>query len=59
MKEEQIGANFEIAIDGVPRSYRFNRQIAIDSARFLTTKNPGSEVTVRDLKTGEVTVVKK
>jgi hypothetical protein len=54
----QTGANFEIAVDGVPRSYRVYKQIAIDSARFLTTKNPGAKLTVRDLTTGEVIEVK-
>jgi hypothetical protein len=49
--KKQTGANYEIAVDGTPRSYRVDKQIAIDSARFLTTKNPGAKLTVRDLTT--------
>jgi hypothetical protein len=56
--KKQTGANYEIAVDGTPRSYRVDKQIAIDSARFLTTKNPGAKLTVRDLTTGEIIVVK-
>ena len=37
--KKQTGANYEIAVDSTPRSYRVDKQIAIDSARFLTTKN--------------------
>ena len=56
--KKNIGANYEIAVDGTPRSYRVDKQIATDSARFLTTKNPGAKLTVRDLTTGEIIVVK-
>ena len=56
--KKPTGANYEIAVDSTPRSYRVDKQIAIDSARFLTTKNPGATLTVRDLTTGEIIVVK-
>jgi hypothetical protein len=57
MKVKQTGANWEIAVDGKPRSYRVDKQIAPDSARYLKSKNPNTDVTVRDLTTGETTVI--
>jgi hypothetical protein len=38
------GAQFEILIDGTPRSYRDRKEIAIASAEFLKHRNPQSEV---------------
>ena len=51
------GAQFEILVDGKPRSYRDIKVVAIASAEFLKSRNPHSEVAVRDLQSGEVTVV--
>jgi hypothetical protein len=51
------GAQFEILVDGTPRSYRDRKDIAIASAEFLKHRNPQSELKVRDLQSGEVTVV--
>jgi hypothetical protein len=48
------GANWEIVIDGRPRSYRDNREIAREAARYLKSKNPKSEVAIRNYATGEV-----
>ncbi len=48
------GANWEIVIDGKPRSYRDNVEIAREAARYLKSKNPKSEVAVRNYATGEV-----
>jgi hypothetical protein len=53
------GAQFEILIDSKPRSYRDIKAVAIASAEFLKSRNPHSEVAVKDLQTGEVTVVVK
>jgi hypothetical protein len=53
------GAQFEILVDGKPRSYRDIKAVAIASAEFLKSRNPHSEVVVKDLQTGEVTVVVK
>lgn len=55
---KNIGARFEIAVDGRPCSYRGDAVTAREGAIFLKTKHPHSEVTVRDLKTGDVTTVK-
>jgi hypothetical protein len=51
------GAQFEITIDGKPRSYRDIKAVAFESAEFLKAKNQNSNVAVKDLRTGEVTPV--
>jgi hypothetical protein len=48
---------WEITVDGKPRSYRVDRQIAIESAQYLKRKNPNVEVTVRDLEGVEGIIV--
>jgi hypothetical protein len=50
-------AQFEISIDGVPRSYRDRKDIALQSAQFLKSRNPNSVVKLRDLQSGEETIV--
>ena len=57
--ENPPGVQFEILVDGKPRSYRDIKAVAIASAEFLKSRNPHSEVAVKDLQTGEVTVVVK
>ena len=47
MKVKQTGANWDITVDGKPRSYRVDKQIAFDSAQYLKSKNPNMDVTVR------------
>jgi hypothetical protein len=51
------GAQFEISIDGTPRTYRDDRAIAIEAAENLKRKYPHSAVTVQNMQTGETTVV--
>jgi hypothetical protein len=51
------GAQFEISIDGVPRTYRDRKDIALQSAQLLKSTNPNSTVKLRDLQTGEEIVV--
>ena len=51
------GAQFEISIDGVPRTYRDQKDLALLTARILKSRNPNSVVRLKDLKTGEETVV--
>ena len=51
------GAQFEIRIDGTPRTYRDRKDYAMEAARLLKSKQPHSMVEVRDLKSGEVTAV--
>ena len=51
------GAQFEIRIDGTPRTYRDRKDYAMEAARFLKSKNPHSMVEVKDLQSGDVTAV--
>jgi hypothetical protein len=51
------GAQYEISIDGVPRTYRDRQDIAVQTARLVKSRNPNSVVKIKDLQTGEETVV--
>ena len=51
------GAQFEISIDGKPRSHRERREVAIEAAEFLKRKFPNCDIVVKDLQSGEVTAV--
>ena len=51
MKTHQ-GARFEIFVDGKPRSYHDRKDIAIESAEFIKSRNPLNEVAVKDLDSG-------
>jgi hypothetical protein len=46
--KKDTGARWEITIDGVPRSYRDRKEMAIEGAEYLKSRNPTAEVTVRD-----------
>jgi hypothetical protein len=48
---------FEILVDGKTRSFRDTKITAIASAELLKSRNPRSEVAVKDLQTGEITQV--
>ena len=50
-------AQFEISIDGVPRTYRDRKDFALESAQFLKSRNPNSVVKLKDLQTGEEIIV--
>jgi hypothetical protein len=45
------------ALHGVPRTYRDRQDIALQTARFLKSRNPNSTVKLKDLQTGEETIV--
>ena len=51
------GAQYELSVDGVPRSYRDRKDIALQSAQFLKSRNPHSVVKVKDLHTGEEVII--
>lgn len=51
------GAQFEISIDGTPRTYRDLEPLAVEAAEFLKGKQPNSAVMVKDLQSGESTAV--
>jgi hypothetical protein len=44
-------------VDGKPRSYRDINAVAIETAEFLRSKNPNSDIAAKDLRIGEVTPV--
>jgi len=50
-------AQYQISVDSVPRTYRDRQDIELQTARFLKTRNPNSTVKLKDLQTGEETVV--
>jgi hypothetical protein len=52
------GARYEIAIDGTTRTHRDQEELAREAASYLKKLNPNSEITLRDLQTGTVTVIK-
>ena len=54
--EKAPSAQFEISIDGKPNSYRDRKDIALAAAEHLKRKFPYSEVVVKHLPSGEVTV---
>jgi len=43
MTKPYNGARYEIAIDGTPRTYRDRKELAIETATLLKTKNVHSE----------------
>jgi hypothetical protein len=49
-------AQFDLSV-GVRRSYRDRKDLALQSAQILKSRNPNSVVKLKDLKTGEETVV--
>jgi hypothetical protein len=52
------GAQFEISIDGTPRTYRDHKEFAIEAAERLKRKHPNCDIVVKDLQTGEATKIK-
>ena len=55
--KDNPGAQYEISVDGVPRTHRDRQDIALQTARFLKSQKPNSVVKMKDLRTGEETVV--
>ena len=50
-------AQFEISSDGVPRTYRDRKDLALLAAQILKSRNPNSVIRLKDLQTGEEIVV--
>ena len=50
-------AQFELSLDGVPHSYRDRKDLALQSAQILKARNPNGVVKLKDLQTGEETVI--
>jgi hypothetical protein len=51
------GAQFEISIDGTPRTHRDLKALAIEAAELLKRKHPYAAVVVKDLQRGETKAV--
>jgi hypothetical protein len=58
MRQKAPGAQFEILIDGTPRTYRDRKELAIEAAEYLKRKHPNSDIVVKDLQSGEATKIK-
>jgi hypothetical protein len=56
-KGDQPNRRTSWPVDGKPRSSRDIKAVAIASAEFLKSRNPNSNIAVKDLRTGEVTPV--
>jgi hypothetical protein len=54
MTREASGAQFEIKVDGVVRSYRDFRETALEAARFLQQRLPSAKIVITDLRDGSV-----
>ena len=50
-------AQFEISIDGVPRTYRDQKDTALLAARILKSRNPNSVARLKDLESGAAIVI--
>ena len=51
------GAQFEVSIDGVPRTYRDRKDLALQSAQISKSRNPNSVVRLKDVESGEKIVI--
>jgi hypothetical protein len=51
------GAQFEIIVDGVSRSLRDDKAIALEAGCFLKERQPMHAVSVRDLRDGAVLAI--
>jgi hypothetical protein len=59
MVQKDIGACFEIRVDGKTRSHRDRKEIAIEAGRYLKQMQPQSEILVRDVRDNSVTVIEE
>jgi hypothetical protein len=50
MVQKDIGACFEIRVDGKTRSHRDRKETAIEAGRYLKQTQPQSEIMVRDVR---------
>ena len=57
MVQKQIGACFEIRVDGKTRSYRDRKEIAMEAGEYLKQMQPKNEVIVRDIRDDSITVI--
>src|SRR5262249_23314614 len=57
VRSMDTGAQYEISLDGVPRTYRDRHDLAVDAAGGLKRQNHRCEVAVTDVRTNERTVI--
>ena len=57
MSDDCLGARFEILLDGKTQSCRDTMLTAMGAATFSRHQRPNSNVAVRDLQTGQLTVL--
>ena len=50
-------AQFEISVDGVPRTYRDQKDLALLATQILKSRNTNSVVKLKDLKTGAEIII--
>ena len=48
-----MNEGFDILVNGVPRTFRDDKKIALDAARNLKMRNLSGEITVIDRSTGQ------
>jgi hypothetical protein len=56
-KNDPNGAQFEIMVDGKPRSYRDLNAVALQAAMYLKETRPTQDVRVRDLRDDSIAVI--
>jgi hypothetical protein len=59
MVQKDIGACFEIRVDGKTRSHRDRKEIAIEAGEYLKQMRPKSEVIVCDVRDNSITVIER
>jgi hypothetical protein len=59
MVPKDIGACFEIRVDGKTRPYRDRKEIATEAGEYLKQMQPQSEVIVRDVRDNSITVIER
>jgi hypothetical protein len=57
MSEDSLGAIFEILLDGMTQPCRDTMLTAMGAAHLLKRQNLDSKIAVRDLQTGQLTVL--
>ena len=57
MVQKDIGACFEIRVDGKTRSHRDRKDTAMEAGRYLKQMQPRSEIIIRDVRDNSVTVI--
>ena len=57
MCQKNLGACFEIKVDGKSRTYRHLKETAIEAGKYLKQMQPQSEVSIRDVRDNSITVI--